>query len=156
MRLRPLRVDDAADLAPLFDDLDLHKFIGGSPATVEELRSRYRRWVVGHPGDGSQLWFNWTVRRREDNSPVGTVQATMTLEEGDRVAEVAWVIASCHQGHGYAKEAAALMVAWLRRQGVSKVIAHIHPDHAASASVARSLGLHPTLDIDDGETRWEG
>lgn len=156
MRLRPLSVADAGELAPLLDDPDLHKFIGGSPATVDELRDRYRRWVVGRSDDGRQLWFNWTVRHREDDSPVGTVQATVILEKGEWVAEVAWIIGSGHQGRGYAKESAALMVAWLRREGVSKVIAHIHPDHAASASVARSLALHPTPVIEDGETRWEG
>mgnify|MGYP000446835116 CR=1 FL=1 len=33
------------------------------------------------------------------------------------------------------------MVAWLRAAGAEEVIAHIHPGHAASAAVARRLGL---------------
>ncbi|RII97089.1 GNAT family N-acetyltransferase, partial [Clavibacter michiganensis subsp. insidiosus] len=47
------------------------------------------------------------------------------------------------------------MVEWLREGGVGIVRAHIHPDHAASAAVARRLGLAPTDERVDGEVRWE-
>jgi len=39
-------------------------------------------------------------------------------------------------------------VVWLR--------AAIHPDHRASAAVARSIGLAPTSEIVDGEVVWGG
>lgn len=154
MRLDPLRVSDATELAAVLDDPDLHTFIGGKPATIDELTNKYQRQVIGHSEDGGQLWFNWTVRRRDHGSAVGSVQGTVNLEAGVAVAEVAWVIATPYQRLGYAKEAAALMMEWLRHEGVSKVIAHIHPDHTASAAVARSLGLHATPVVVDGETRW--
>jgi hypothetical protein len=34
------------------------------------------------------------------------------------------------------------------------VIAHIHPDHQASAAVAAAAGLTPTDERHDGEVRW--
>ncbi len=35
-------------------------------------------------------------------------------------------------------------VAWLDARGVAAIQAHIHPEHAASAAVARGAGLRPT------------
>lgn len=40
-------------------------------------------------------------------------------------------------------------------RGVSRLRAHIHPEHEASMAVARSVGLAPTDALVDGETRWE-
>lgn len=38
--------------------------------------------------------------------------------------------------------------------GVRELVAHIHPDHAASAAVAVAAGLGPTEEWEDGERRW--
>jgi len=37
---------------------------------------------------------------------------------------------------------------------VDRLVAHIHPDHLASARVAERLGLAPTDAVQDGEVRW--
>jgi RimJ/RimL family protein N-acetyltransferase len=154
--LEPLRVDHPDEMAILLDDNGLHTFTGGQPATSEELRDRYTRQIVGLSSDGTQRWHNWVAREHASAAAVGFVQATVEDHDGKSVAEVAWVIGTAYQGRGYAGEAAAAMTAWLRRQGVEVVIAHIHPQHEASMAVARALGLHPTRTIVDGEVRWEG
>ena len=41
------------------------------------------------------------------------------------------------------------MAAWLGERGVSRLRAHIHPEHEASMAVARSVGLAPA-DVVDG------
>ena len=41
LSLEPLRVDHAEEMAPLLDDARLFDYTGGSPMTLEELRSRY-------------------------------------------------------------------------------------------------------------------
>lgn len=151
--LEPLRVDHAAEMATVLDDERLHAFIGGRPATREELRARYIRLVAGHSPDGSQGWLNWVVRHRGSGVAVGTVQATLT-RNGAVTAEVAWVIATPHQRQGYAKEATAAMTEWLRSRGVEAFVAHVHPTHEASINVARYLGLTPTDTVEDGEVRW--
>jgi RimJ/RimL family protein N-acetyltransferase len=46
------------------------------------------------------------------------------------------------------------MADWLTAQGVRRLVAHVHPDHVASAAVARSLGLAATDELVDGEVRW--
>lgn len=152
--LEPLCADHAVELAPLLNDQTLHAFIGGEPATVSELESRYERQSVGHSADGSEGWLNWVVRRRDDGAAAGTVQATLHEEAGRLVADVAWVVVPAQQRRGFAREAAISMTGWLRDHGVRELIAHVHPDHAASQGVARALGLAPTDARLDGEVVW--
>lgn len=160
MDLLPLRADHAAEMAPALSDPALHTFIGGSPLSAEALRTRYERLVAGSP-DPSVTWCNWVLRLRTDSRLIGTVQATIS----DTTAEIAWVVGTRWQGRGYAREAAQGLVAWLRQRAavrfahaslppVRSVVAHIHPDHLASAAVARAAGLLPTDEEQDGETRW--
>jgi RimJ/RimL family protein N-acetyltransferase len=153
--LEPLRVDHAHEMGAVLEDEQLYVVIGGSPPTVDELRERYRHQVVGRSPDGTQRWFNWIMRRRQDHQAVGYVQATTSREATGPAAEIAWVVGTPYQGNGYAGEAARVMVGWLREQGVGTVLAHIRPGHAASERVARAVGLLPTTTVTDGEVRWQ-
>ena len=114
--LVPLRPADADEMAEVLADPRLHQFIGGHPATLPELRSRYRTLAAGSPSP-EEVWRNWTVRRRADSRPVGTMQATLDRRQGDWTAQVAWVIGVPWQGQGYASEAARALVvlAWKPR-----------------------------------------
>jgi RimJ/RimL family protein N-acetyltransferase len=150
LELEPLRISHAAEAARAFADERLHTFTGGSPADEAALRDRYVRQLRGYSPDGSATWLNWMVRRRDTGELVGTVQATVTVE----AAELAWVVSVPHQGSGFAREAAGAMAGWLRDRGIRRFTAHVHPDHAASAAVARGLGLSPTDELVDGEIRW--
>ena len=136
-------------MAEVLSDPALHTFIGGSPLSPAALRVRYERLVAGSP-DTSVSWCNWVLRERAESRLVGTVQATATGE----VAEIAWVVGTPWQGRGLASEAARGLVAWLGQRSVRTVLAHIHPEHLASAAVARAAGLIPTDEEQDGERRW--
>ncbi|MGC0382221.1 hypothetical protein [Streptomyces sp. SAI-129] len=46
------------------------------------------------------------------------------------------------------------MALWLRERGVSRFVAHVRPDHRASAGIARSLGMEPSGEVHDGEELW--
>ena len=154
--IEPLRVAHADEIARVLDDLALHEFTGGEPQTLEQLRNRYSRLVLGQSPDGKQGWLNWIVRDRGSAVAIGTVQATLHRTEGALSAELAWVIGAAHQRQGYAREAASGLVAWLRQRGVRLFSANVHPQHAASIAVARHLGLGPSDVTIDGETRWAG
>ena len=80
------------------------------------------------------------------------MQATVSADL--REAEVAWVVGTPWQGHGYAAEAAVALVAWLREQGVGRIVAHVEPQHVASERVAARAGLRPTDELHDGERVW--
>jgi uncharacterized protein (DUF1684 family) len=146
--LTPLTVDHAAAMVAVLSDPSLYEFTGGAPPTLDELTARYARQTVGHSPDGSEQWRNWVVLL--DSAPVGYVQATVV---GDS-AEVAWVIAPAAQGRGVATRASREMVERLTALGVRRLVAHVHPDHVASARVAERLGLRRTDVVEDGEVRW--
>ncbi|MCX2954341.1 GNAT family N-acetyltransferase [Lentzea sp. NEAU-D7] len=149
--LLPLRAGHAAEMAEVLADPALHAFTGGTPLSPEDLLARYRRLAEGSP-DPTVRWLNWVIRLRDEDRLTGTVQATIT--HADASAEIAWVVGTPWQGRGIAREAARGLVTWLATQQVRTVIAHVHPDHHASAAVAESAGLAATDEVHDGETRW--
>ncbi len=148
--LLPLRVEHAEEMAGVLADPALHTFIGGTPHSVEALLARYERLIAGSP-DPAERWLNWVIRLRDESCLVGTVQATVT----GQTAEIAWVVGTPWQGRGIAGEAARGLVGWLGAQSVHTVVAHIHPDHHASAAVAASAGLTATDEWLDDEVRWQ-
>ena len=150
--LLPLQVEHAAEMAAVLGDPALHTFTGGAPETPEGLRARYERLVAGS-GDPSVSWCNWVISVRTVGRLAGYVQATIAPDPLGSVAEVAWVIGTDWQGRGLATEAAQGLVAWLEDKA-DVIVAHVHPDHAASAAVAAACGLVPTEEVVDGEIRW--
>jgi len=96
------------------------------------------------------------VRLRDGREAIGAVQATVTSGNDHVIARLAWTIGTQHQGRGYATEAGRAMAAWLRQHGASVLVADIHPEHEASNTVARAVGLAPTDQVLDGEIRWTG
>jgi RimJ/RimL family protein N-acetyltransferase len=154
LSLEPLAPAHADELVHVLDDPALHRFTGGEPLRLDELRTRFERQAQGESPDGRDVWLNWVVRERVSGRAVGTVQATLPGREGGRVAELAWVIGTSHQGNGFAKEAALTVADWLFSQDVGLLRAHIHPEHRASMAVARAAGFEPTPVIVDGENRW--
>jgi RimJ/RimL family protein N-acetyltransferase len=153
--LEPLVVAHAREMVGVLADPALYRHTGGEPPTLDALRVRFAAQAAGRSPDGSARWLVWVLRDRASGRASGFVQATVTEERGASVAEVAWLVGTAAQGAGAAAECAAVVLTWLREGGVGTVRAHIHPDHAASAAVARRLGLAPTDVRVDGEVRWE-
>ncbi|MQA97515.1 MAG: GNAT family N-acetyltransferase [Streptosporangiales bacterium] len=151
--LLPLRVEHAEEMAAVLSDPALHAFTGGAPETPQALRSRYRRLSAGSP-DPAVTWLNWVIRLRDEGSLTGTVQATIGPSRDGLTAEIAWVVGTSWQRRGIATEAAQGLTDSLGRPPVQRIIAHIHPDHRASAAVARAAGLVPTDEWHEGEIRW--
>jgi RimJ/RimL family protein N-acetyltransferase len=156
--LEPLRVDHAEEMVSVLADERLYAFTGGTAPALDELEERYARQAAGRSPDGVERWLNWIVRRAEDGSAVGFVQAAISEDPPPPVpttAVLAWVMGVRFQGQGYAREATAALVAWLRTVGVGRLVAYIHPEHSASMGVARALGLVATDARVDGEVVWE-
>jgi RimJ/RimL family protein N-acetyltransferase len=140
-----LRIGHATEMVDVLADPALYEFTGGKPPSEADLVVRYTRQTAR----ASEGWLNWVVRN--EGAAVGTVQVTLS----DDAAELAWVISTSAQGKGFATEASAAVVEWLRENGVTEFQAHIHPGHEASMAVARRLGFSPTESIKAGEVRWE-
>ena len=150
LRLEPLRVEDAREMAGVLSDPAMYAFIGGVPPTVAALQAQYLSWLAGPTGD-SEAWLNWVIRDAAGRA-VGHAQAT--IAEDGRAADIAWIVGSSWQRRGYATEAARAIVAWLEAQGVAAITAHVHDDHIASARVAAGAGLERTEVVEGGEIVW--
>ncbi|MFL6136981.1 MAG: GNAT family N-acetyltransferase [Frankiaceae bacterium] len=152
--LEPLAVGHAAEMVGVLADPSLYAVIGGEPPTLDELTERYGRQVAG-PGRAGEAWRNWVVRR--EGRAVGYVQATIALEDGRWVADVAWLVTPAEQGRGIATEAAARMIQELLSAGVTEIRAEIADHHRASQSVAARLAMRPTArTTSEGERVWVG
>lgn len=149
-----MRVDDAATMAVVLADPALHRFTGGTPATAAELEARYAVQTRGRSADGTETWTNAIVLAGEDLAPVGYVQATTPVSGVP--TEIAWVIGVPWQRRGYASRATRMLVDGLVELGVTRILAHIHPEHVASQRIAARLGMAPTDVVVDGEVRWQG
>jgi RimJ/RimL family protein N-acetyltransferase len=160
--LEPVSPSHADEMVELLADRRLYAYYDDEASpTLDELRLRYERQSAGRSPDGLEVWHTWIVRERASRSACGFVQATVRIDDSGRsVAELAWVIGSAYQGRGYAREAAAGIrdtvtgTGSLSGDDVDVVIAHIAPDHVASESVARAIGLELTDVVQDGERRW--
>lgn len=147
----PMSRGHAAIMFPLLLDEKLYRFTGGSPpASEQSLAAVYASRESRCSPDGNELWLNWLIRQKEAGVGVGYTQATVHSTH----AFVAWVVGSPHQGFGYASEAAEALVAWLLTRGAPRILACVHPNHAASQRVAKNSGLKKTEDIIDGEEVW--
>ncbi|HUO45306.1 MAG TPA: GNAT family N-acetyltransferase [Acidimicrobiia bacterium] len=150
LALTPLQPTDAEDMVRVLADIELYRFTGGKPPSIDDLKVRYKGQVAG-PSNSNEVWHNWIIRLIETGEAVGFVQATVSGSS----AEVAWVVGVDWQGKRIATEAAHAMCEWLDSQGIENLTAHIHPQHQASTKVADAIGLRPTNELDDeGEVVW--
>ena len=152
--LRPLSVNDASVMVDVLSSPDLYAFTGGGPPTYDDLRRRYDAQARGRSDDGAETWVNLLVLLGERREPIGYVQATIPTDGGSTA--IAWVIGRPWQGRGYATRATRLLLDDLRERGVTRVVADVHPQHAASQRIATRLGMAPTEEVVDGEIRWSG
>jgi RimJ/RimL family protein N-acetyltransferase len=154
LRLVPIGPGHADEMAGVLADPALYAFTGGRPLSAGALRERYQRLAAG-PSEPGVTWANWVIQDRRSGRLAGYVQATITAGEHGPEAEVAWVVGTAWQGQGLATEAARGLAGWLADHGVATIVAHIHPDHHASAAVAAAVGLKPSGGWHDGERRWQ-
>jgi ribosomal-protein-alanine N-acetyltransferase len=105
-----------------------------SEVWLERQRERYRR-------DGHGLWL---AQERDGGTPVGQVGLALQDVEGERLAEIGWLLHRPYWGRGYATEAgAAVRDAAFTRWGHPSVISLIRPVNLPSQKVALRIGLTP-------------
>lgn len=109
------------------------------PESEEVLRATYARRARGAP-DEDQRWENWILRDRATGAAVGDLQATIFCSE--RTAIVAYGVFLPFRKRGYAREAAAVLLAHLHAQhGVLRAQAEISAQNEESQRVVGALGF---------------
>jgi ribosomal-protein-alanine N-acetyltransferase len=95
----------------------------------------------------------------ESETVIGTVSFTGP-PDAEGVAEIAYGIVPAYEGHGFATEAAAALVAWARETGlVRKIRAHTLPERNASTHVLEKCAFRHIGELTDPTDgliwRWE-
>lgn len=161
--LEPLAPAHADALYPALCDTRLYTFIPQDPpSSGQSLRARYTRLAARRSPDGTEVWLNWALRRRETGDYAGTIEVTVYV---DRTAALAYMIFPPLWRQGYAREGCARVLDYLFAQyEVTRVAAEIDTRNVASIRLVESLGfertaLTPNADVFKGapsdEYRYE-
>ncbi|MGR3492667.1 MAG: GNAT family N-acetyltransferase [Shimia sp.] len=122
-------------------------------AYAEMLASDRIRWMGG-PYDGAGAWGlftgmtanwitdgfgGWILNRTEDVAFIGEIAIwhPITFPE----PELGWTLIAEAEGHGYARKAAEVALAWYwAEHRAQSVVSYIHIDNTRSATLAHRLG----------------
>jgi RimJ/RimL family protein N-acetyltransferase len=133
LRLTQHGIADFAEMAVMFADPQVARFLGGQPQSDEESWARLMRYA------GS-----WAVRRREGGEYLGSVgflDAHRTGVVGFRDdPEIGWSLNMAAQGQGYASEAVRAALQWGEGR-FRRTVAMINTDNAASVAVVARCGF---------------
>ncbi len=147
LRLRPWQTDDADFVFDLYRRWEVQRFLGSAPRVMESLdeaRDRIEVWRSRqHP-----VYGIWAVTLLDTGAPIGTSllkelpasgPATPLVDSGD--VEIGWHQHPDFDGHGYATEAARVVLDRAFAGGQARIHAVTYPENVASQAVCRRLGM---------------
>jgi len=143
LALRVHRLEDFTDSLSMWSDPAVTRYIGGRPATEEEVWQRLLRYA----GHWSLMGFGyWAVRERESGRFVGEAgfavgKRALDPPFGD-APESGWAIVPWAQGRGYATEVMRAVLAWgANHFGPGRrTVCMVHPENLPSIRVAQKCG----------------
>jgi RimJ/RimL family protein N-acetyltransferase len=149
--LRGFEPGDLDDLAPIFADADVVRYLAGEPMSREETW----REVALHLGHWHLRGYGmWAAIEKATGRCVGRVG--IWNPENWPGMEVGWALARDVWGQGYATEGGRTAIAYaLDVLDADHIISVIHPDNEASIRVAERLGetfertdqVHDDIDV---------
>lgn len=140
--LRPHRPEDFEASIAIWSDPEVTRFIGGRPATREEVWARLLRYA----GHWTWLGFGmWAVEERETGQMIGDVGFLRARREitpsHDDWPEMGWSLRTSAHGKGYATEAVRGALHWAdARFGQQRTWCIIGEGNEASFRVAAKAG----------------
>lgn len=143
LRLRAHRVEDFDGCRAIWSDPEVTRYIGGKPATGEEV---WRR-LLTYAGLWSLLGFGyWAIEERATGRYVGDIgfaEFQRDIEPALRgMLECGWALARAARGQGYASEALAAIEAWRKTHFPDcRAVCIIAPDNFASVRVAEKAAF---------------
>jgi len=140
LTIRPMRLEDAADLADRRSDPETADFqawtlpysLERAVAIIDEMNAR------GEPQTGE--WFQFALERTSDGVVVGDV--ALRLDADGHNGEVGYTLHPSARGEGYATEASVAIIEYgFTHWNLHRFEAIIDPRNAASAAVLGRLGF---------------
>lgn len=145
LRLDAFTVGDAAELHELFSDPATHT-IGSGPFTDF---TQTQQWIANRLAAQREHGLCWyAVRCPESGLLIGNC-GMLRGRTGFAEPEIGYEIRASHRGHGYAAEAAAVVLTECRAAGLGRVWATVRPHNVASRRIVTRLGMR--LDHVDGD-----
>jgi RimJ/RimL family protein N-acetyltransferase len=136
-------VDDARLALALWGDPAVSRYTGG-PFTNEQVMARLNREI--ETLERHQIQY-WPVFLRESAEHVGCCGLRPPREIESDVYEIGFQLRRCHWGMGFAREAAAAVIAHsFEVLAAQALIAGHHPQNAASRHLLATLGFRYTHD----------
>lgn len=139
--LRPYTGGDVDFLFELESDPDVLRYVSWPPRDAVQVRASLEQKMhqTGLREEGDDLTL--LVLLAASGERVGDVQLTWASRE-HRQGEIGFIIHPDHVGHGYATEAAELVVGLgFEALGLHRIVASLDQRNAASARVAQRLGM---------------
>lgn len=138
--LDTLRPDDLDALFAIQSDLEVCRYLLYEPRSLSEVREVLARDAAAThlelPGD----YLQPAIRDAEGRF-VGTMYLKLESVD-DLTAEIGWILAPWARGHGYASEAARMLLGLAFGElGLHRVYAELDPRNAASVALCRRLGM---------------
>jgi RimJ/RimL family protein N-acetyltransferase len=135
--LRMFRPDDLDDLAALFADPDVMRYVGdGRPATREEAEAALQS-ILGHWQ--RRGYGRWVVVDKETDEFIGFGG----LRSLFGTVELVYHLAKAHWGKGFATELARASLRYgFEEHRCDRIVAVAKPPNAASIHVMEKIGMH--------------
>ena len=138
LTIEPLALRHARELFGALNDELVGRFLDGPDVTtLEALEQKIIRVTSEAPPERNEEWRNFAVLL--NGRVIGRLEATLHHS----VAEVAYVFGPAWWGHGYATEATAWLLRYIREAGMSEAWATIAPANTASDRLLARLGFAP-------------
>jgi len=139
--LRRFRSDDIAEFVAYRSSAQVARFQSWDAPYPRGEGERFIRQMMARHPDTAGEWFQFAVASRPAGQLIGDC-AAMPHADDPRQCEIGFTIASEHQGHGYATEAADLLVGYLfGGRGKHRIAASCDARNGASAAVLERLGM---------------
>lgn len=145
--LRPWRLEDAAFAFDLYSRWEVARFLGRTPAVMTDPADA-RRLVARLTALEDDLRCFRVAELAASGEPVGTVMLQPIPASGPSEplrpsgdTEIGWHFHPGHWGHGYASEAAGLLLDTALADGLPRVVAVTYPGNTASQRVCERIGM---------------
>ncbi len=145
--LRQLRVDDAEDLFRIYSNPVTMKFMGGGPASVEEMGRNIQKHIETYY---DKYGFGlWATILKENDSLIGRCGLLYQEIDGIKDLEIAALIDCDYWGKGLVTEAMHSIVKdGFDKYNFDRIIAVIVPDNIGSIRVAEKIGMNYEREIE--------
>lgn len=141
----PQSMAHADGLFAALSDPRIYRFLDEEPPTsVQFIKDRISRQLVGGPPDRSALWLNWTVF--QNDGIVGYTQATIRTATDNKItASIAYVMSPMVWGKDVAQVAVEQTINTLKTQHkVTELVADTDQENRASQRLLLRLGFAET------------